>query len=357
MPDDSPSSARGVGQPASAAIVWMSSPACRLPDRFSDRAASRSPLTRGVGHEPQPLPDVRSTEARSAKIDRPAGVTRAFQVSLNNGEPTEAVLARNLCAKDTLEAALADEMEPGGPKVPLVSKPSAFACRAERLARAGAGPRRTLVAPSGPAKGMGPHADAGEEVALRVSGEVRRLDVDDRTLVDVARRDMAGCDEVAEPLRGIGIDLVVVGPGGLRREIESMEPRAGRPEVSRRRRRQRRHTLDVLHDTGPDEPRRCARPGDRRSGRLLSCEVLTRAPGVSPPVASSWTRLLRRPFRGVAEIHEQFGFRRPRPPAPRPSRSRPTTWSARDVCGRHTSRRPSRASRHRCRSVAARRSP
>jgi hypothetical protein len=92
-------------------------------------------FTTGVGHEVQSLSDVRRTEARSAGIKRPAGVSRCFQVSLNNVEPSEAVLTCNLLAKDDARAALADEVEPSGPKVPLVSKPFSFACRAERLAR------------------------------------------------------------------------------------------------------------------------------------------------------------------------------------------------------------------------------
>ena len=75
---------------------------------------------------------MRRPDARSAKIDRPAGVIRSFQVSLYKVEPSKAVLARNLFTKDDWRAALADEVVEGGPEVPLVSKPAAFACRAER---------------------------------------------------------------------------------------------------------------------------------------------------------------------------------------------------------------------------------
>jgi|TARA_Y100000310_G_C20460058_1_gene704898 hypothetical protein len=73
--------------------------------------------------------------ARSAQIGRPEGVTRSFHVSLYKIEPSEPSLARNLFAIDDWRAALADEMVPSRPKVPLVSNPSAFTCRAERLAR------------------------------------------------------------------------------------------------------------------------------------------------------------------------------------------------------------------------------
>jgi hypothetical protein len=83
------------------------------------------------------LSDVRRTDARSAQINRPEGVLRSFHVSVNKVEPSKSVLARNLLAKDRDSARLRslNEVEPRRPQVPLVSKPSSFACRAERLAR------------------------------------------------------------------------------------------------------------------------------------------------------------------------------------------------------------------------------
>lgn len=68
-----------------------------------------------VGHDPQPLSDVRSADARSADIERPCGVTLDFQVRENKVEPSEAVLACNLLAKDDARAALRDEPVPSGP--------------------------------------------------------------------------------------------------------------------------------------------------------------------------------------------------------------------------------------------------
>jgi len=79
---------------------------------------------------------MRGAEARSAGIHRPDGILRRFQVSEYKVEPSEAVLARNLLSNDVLRATLADEPMERGPQVPLVSKPAAFACRAERLTRA-----------------------------------------------------------------------------------------------------------------------------------------------------------------------------------------------------------------------------
>jgi hypothetical protein len=61
------------------------------------------------------LSDVGRTDARSAGIDRPAGVSRSFQVSLYKVKPSEAVFARNLLAKDDWRAALRDEPMEGWP--------------------------------------------------------------------------------------------------------------------------------------------------------------------------------------------------------------------------------------------------
>jgi hypothetical protein len=58
---------------------------------------------------------MRRADARSAEIDRPAGVARSFQVSLYKVEPSEAVLARNLLAKDDGRATLLDEPVKGRP--------------------------------------------------------------------------------------------------------------------------------------------------------------------------------------------------------------------------------------------------
>jgi hypothetical protein len=65
---------------------------------------------------------MRRTDARSAEIDRPAGVARVFQVSVYKVEPSEAVFRRNLFTKDNVRSALADEVVKRGPQVPLISK-------------------------------------------------------------------------------------------------------------------------------------------------------------------------------------------------------------------------------------------
>jgi hypothetical protein len=64
-----------------------------------------------------------------------------------------------------------------GPQVPLVSKPASFACRGERLARAGSGPDWPVLWPSGEAERKAPPADPGEEVALGITAQLVLADV------------------------------------------------------------------------------------------------------------------------------------------------------------------------------------
>src|SRR6185312_10630137 len=94
--------------------------------------------------------------------------------------------------------------------MPLVCKPSAFTCRAERLARAAASPHGSIIRPSGNGQGDGPPANSGKEMTLHVSGEFVGSDILDAPFVYVAGRKMASVDQVAQPLGGVGVDLVVV---------------------------------------------------------------------------------------------------------------------------------------------------
>jgi hypothetical protein len=82
-----------------------------------------------------------------------------------------------LLSKDNCRAALADEAIELGPEVALVGKSCSFSGGAERLAGAGAGPDGPVVGPSCKTEGVGPDADTGEEVALRVTLEVARSHV------------------------------------------------------------------------------------------------------------------------------------------------------------------------------------
>jgi len=123
--------------------------------------------------------EVRRTDPRRRKYDRPDGVAPTFQVSEYKVEPRPAKRAVNLFPKDEVRATLADEPVPVGPKVPLVIKPAARACDAERLTRTGTGPEGVVVGDAGKPQGVGPPAQPGEEVQLGVAVEVGGSDVSD----------------------------------------------------------------------------------------------------------------------------------------------------------------------------------
>jgi hypothetical protein len=74
----------------------------------------------GLGHEEEPLSDVRRARARSWGITRPDGVVDSLQVRRNNVEPRPASRTRNLFAKNDVRATLADEPEPCGPEMTLI---------------------------------------------------------------------------------------------------------------------------------------------------------------------------------------------------------------------------------------------
>jgi hypothetical protein len=133
------------------------------------------------------LPDVRSTDARSTETRRPSGVTDSFQVSLYKVEPAMLNCSFNLLAKDGDRSAFGDEMEEGWPKVPLVSKPIARACFAERLTRATSSPDLAFVAPPGLSQGVRPDTDTGEEMALGESGDVTWGDIFNASFINFSR--------------------------------------------------------------------------------------------------------------------------------------------------------------------------
>jgi hypothetical protein len=126
----------------------------------------------GVTHPVQAISDVRRTDARRRERDTPEGVTQGFQVSMYKVDPGLDSLARNLLSKDDWRSALEDKVLKGWPQVPLISKASSRACRAERLARTGTGPNRSTIWPAGPPKSDRPGADACEEMTLCVGLEV-----------------------------------------------------------------------------------------------------------------------------------------------------------------------------------------
>lgn len=172
-----------------------------------------------MGHEEQALSDVVSPRARSAEINRPDGVALSFHVSVNKVEPSKSVRGRNLLTKDKDISRLAclDEVEPVGPKVPLISEPAAPACRGERLAGAATCPHRPLVRPAGFSQGVAPDADAGEHVDLGVRLKFLGRHISNVSLVNDAWSDSASGNQVTQPLGREWVDLVVIGRHRSRR--------------------------------------------------------------------------------------------------------------------------------------------
>jgi hypothetical protein len=154
---------------------------------------------------------MRRSNSASRSNGRPDGVTSTFEVVAYKIEPAVPDGGRNLLSKEHARPAGVNEREPVMPQVPVVRGAFALAGRAERLARAASGPDCGVVRHAGKTQGKAPPADAGKEVALSITAQIVWAHVGDRALVDVAVGNVPRCDEVAEPLRCTGIDLVVVG--------------------------------------------------------------------------------------------------------------------------------------------------
>jgi hypothetical protein len=157
---------------------------------------------------------MRRTDARRRERHTPEGVTQGFQVSVYKVDPRLDSLACNLFSKDDWRPALGNEVVEGWPKVPLVSKPSARACRAERLAGATSCPDRPIIRPSGATQSQRPDANSSEEVALCISHKLIWLDVLNAALINYSGGDMARFDQVAQPVGGVWVNLVVIGRHG-----------------------------------------------------------------------------------------------------------------------------------------------
>jgi hypothetical protein len=103
----------------------------------------------GVGHgDPvEAAADVRRVDGASRDIDAPAGVTFSRQVSSHSVEPTVARRSRNLLSHDESGPTGTDEPKQVGPQMPWVVGAKALAGDRKRLARARAGPERSIVGP------------------------------------------------------------------------------------------------------------------------------------------------------------------------------------------------------------------
>jgi hypothetical protein len=166
----------GVGQPAKDAAQPILFGVARPSVAFQFR--SLVPISaQGVGHPVKSVSDVRSTDARRRERDGPESVVQGFQINLYKVDPSICVFACNLFSNDRCRFALLNEVVKGGPEMPLVIKPAAFTCRAERLARATSCPDRLIVGPSGLSQGVTPDANSGKEVTLGVTNQLGRLDI------------------------------------------------------------------------------------------------------------------------------------------------------------------------------------
>jgi hypothetical protein len=216
----------GVGHIAAVNFAAMSrfSPPIPLPGYFSYSTAFRAcqlsqvsppPLMRGVGHKPQSISAMGRIDGTSRDNGRPAGVADAFQVRMHSVEPILANRCRNLLSHDDRGPAGTDEAEEDGPEVAVVLFARAFAGDGEGLAGARSGPERPIVSPTGEPGGKRPSTDPGEEVALGVFSEIVWSDIGNASFVNVAGRDVAGRDQVAQPLGRIRVELVVIGGHAL----------------------------------------------------------------------------------------------------------------------------------------------
>ncbi len=86
----------------------------------------------------------------------------------NSGEPLPSILRRNLLSKDNCRAALGDERVKSGPEVSFVDMALSLSRDRKRLTGKAGGPDFTVGGPAREVEGVGPAANAGEEVALPV---------------------------------------------------------------------------------------------------------------------------------------------------------------------------------------------
>jgi hypothetical protein len=175
-----------------------------------------------VGHPEESLPFVWRADTVCSQYDRPDGVTRAFQVVAYKVEPTFGNCATNLLAKDSLRAALADEIEPHGPQMPFVVESTTFPRRGPWLAGRRSGPNvAKLIGDSGLPERERPSASPGEKVASAIASQIVRSNIGDRSLIHVAFGQMTRLDEVAQPSGDVGVIFVVVGRPRVRHLLPS----------------------------------------------------------------------------------------------------------------------------------------
>ena len=179
---------------------------------FSNVSTDRSRLTDvAVGHKPEAISSVGRIDGTSRDNCRPDGVTDGFQVRMHSVEPMLPNRSRNLLSHDDIGPSGTDECCKGRPEVPFVLLADLLPRDGKGLAGAASGPEFAFVRPSSQSSSEGPSSNACEEMALRVALEVIGTDIHDAPFINIAGRDMAGGNQVAQPLGGVWIKFVVVG--------------------------------------------------------------------------------------------------------------------------------------------------
>jgi len=157
------------------------------------------------------LSDVGRGRARSAQIGGPDGISHRFQISAYSGEPFTSKAACNLFSKDNWRSADVNESGEVGPEVSGIGGSAVPAGVREWLARTTSCPNRDIWGPSSQTEGAIPPADAGKEVGLGIFKTVVGGEFFNGSSVNGASCDMAGSNEVLEPLSGVRVVFVVKG--------------------------------------------------------------------------------------------------------------------------------------------------
>jgi hypothetical protein len=142
-------------------------------------------------------------------------------------EPAKGSRARNLLSKHDWRTALADEPKPRRPEMTGIVEAATLPRGTEGLAGTRPCPN-SPICPAGEIKSVIPPADAGEEVAAVVTGEVSGLHVSNVALVNEPRGDEADRHESSKPVGRKGIKFIVVGihsGPNLRRIVASVKHR------------------------------------------------------------------------------------------------------------------------------------
>ena len=157
----------------------------------------------GVGQtssdDPNAVTSVRGVDGASWNNHRPAGVAFGFQVRQNSVE-CQCDETSNVFAQECSGSRGCNKAAQLRPEVTVIRLRALSPCDAEGLAGEAARPDRFVVGPTGEPAGVGKAADPGEEVALPVATEIVSGNRSDIAVIDVAGRNQARRDQIAQPI-------------------------------------------------------------------------------------------------------------------------------------------------------------